>query len=638
MKKFLSIILSVFMIASILGTITLADSGSANVKFTVDKTNAVVGDEVTVTISNDEMTVSSFTCGIKFDKDKLECKAIEGASGKAIKVSYQGEEEQETQNLSKSTASEANGAGTVGMYFTGTEDVKYNAGVLSKITFTVKAAGDASITLYEDSDGTDGFRADTIESKTITIQSTPTHTHSWSTTWNSDATHHWHECTGAGTCENGNKKDNAEHTWTAATCTTAKTCSVCGYTTGNALGHDYTEKIEDDAHLKKAATKCTEYNEYWYDCSKCDANAKNDTAATDKYFKSTTAKGAHNFNRKVEGDTYYVAGTGADCQHAKEYYYACADCNAVGTVKWTSTQKGSHSFDTTAWGYKGSDGHAHKCTVSGCTEHGTVTTHTPGEAATETTPQTCTECGYVIAPATGHIRHTLTKHSATATCTEAGNIEYWTCSGCNKKFSDANGTTEITNVTTPATGHTASNEWSKDDQHHWHVCTVCQAELDKAPHSYAGDSNTCICGHQREVTPPTDTVKVTFDANGGKFSDGSTTKEITGETAVAIADCRENPTRENYRFDGWYASATGGTALEPNDNYHQDTTVYAHWTYIGGDGSITIITHPDNDTTGTKENPGTGAAPSGIGYVFVGLAAVGALCFGAKKLIKKEEE
>lgn len=133
-------------------------------------------------------------------------------------------------------------------------------------------------------------------------------------------------------------------------------------------------------------------------------------------------------------------------------------------------------------------------------------------------------------------------------------------------------------------------------------------------------------------------VTVTFDANGGKFSDGSTKKEITGETAVAISACSENPTRENYRFDGWYTSANGGTLLTPNDIYYQDTTVYAHWTYIGGDGSITIITHPDNDTTGTKENPGTGAAPSGIGYVFVGLAAVGALCFGAKKLIKKEEE
>lgn len=497
---------------------------------------------------------------------------------------------------------------------------------VDNISFTDKV--DASITGI----GVDGK---------ITLTSpTPSHTHSWSSEWSSDATYHWHKCTGTGTCDAGNVKDKAEHTWTAATCTTPKTCSICGKTEGNALGHNYTEMIEDEAHLKKAATKCTEYNEYWYDCSRCDANAKNDTAATDKYFTSTI-KGSHHFTKKETTEAYYVADTGADCQHAKEYYYACADCNAVGTDKWTSTTKGPHSFDTTTWGYKGSDGHAHKCTVSGCTEHDTVVAHTPGAAATETTSQTCTVCHKVLTPALGHvhINHLASVAAQASTCTAPGNDAYWKCS-CDKLFSDEAATTETTlaAVTKAALGHTPG-DWQSDNDNHWKVCATCQAVLDKAAHSYAGDSNTCeTCQHVREVTPPTDTVKVTFDANGGKFSDGSTTKEITNDTAVAIAACSENPTRENYRFDGWYTSAAGGTKLTPNDIYRQDTTVYAHWTYIGDDGSITIITHPDNDTTGTKENPGTGAVSSPVGYVVIGLAAVGALCFGAKKLIKKEEE
>ena len=55
--------------------------------------------------------------------------------------------------------------------------------------------------------------------------------------------------------------------------------------------------------------------------------------------------------------------------------------------------------------------------------------------------------------ALGHdLKHTEAKD---ATCTEAGNIEYWTCSGCGKLFSDEAGTKEITEeeTVTEALGH-----------------------------------------------------------------------------------------------------------------------------------------------------------------------------------------
>lgn len=86
------------------------------------------------------------------------------------------------------------------------------------------------------------------------------------------------------------------------------------------------------------------------------------------------------------------------------------------------------------------------------------------KAATETAKgytgdTVCKGCGAVlkkgedIAPL-GH-KHTLTKTEAkAAACTAAGNVEYYTCSGCKKTFSDAAGTKEITNVTVPAKGHT----------------------------------------------------------------------------------------------------------------------------------------------------------------------------------------
>ena len=44
----------------------------------------------------------------------------------------------------------------------------------------------------------------------------------------------------AGTA-NSEKGGYAEHNWTAANCTTAKACSICGKTEGSALGHDWAD-------------------------------------------------------------------------------------------------------------------------------------------------------------------------------------------------------------------------------------------------------------------------------------------------------------------------------------------------------------------------------------------------------------
>lgn len=50
--------------------------------------------------------------------------------------------------------------------------------------------------------------------------------------------------------------------------------------------------------------------------------------------------------------------------------------------------------------------------------------------------------------------HTLTHHEAVAaTCTAAGSVEYWECTECEKLFSDAEATTEITETAVAATGH-----------------------------------------------------------------------------------------------------------------------------------------------------------------------------------------
>ena len=92
-----------------------------------------------------------------------------------------------------------------------------------------------------------------------------------------------------------------------------------------------------------------------------------------------------------------------------------------------------------------------------CTEHG-YTTHK------------CSICNSIVKvyKDDGLKPHKLTHHELKdATCTEAGNIEYWQCSVCNKLFSDEATTKEITDAASlviPAKGHTFDREGN---------CTVC---------------------------------------------------------------------------------------------------------------------------------------------------------------------
>ena len=147
-----------------------------------------------------------------------------------------------------------------------------------------------------------------------------------------------------------------------------------------------------------------------------------------------------------------------------------------------------HDFDTTAWGYKEADGHAHVCSRNAA-HHDTVVAHTAGPAATETTPQTCTECGFVMQPATGHVHadHLTKVDKKDATCTADGNKEYYRCT-CGKLFEDAAAATEITDhssVVLPKTGHSYTVQKS-DEAHKRSTAADCR-EFDTYWYTCAND-------------------------------------------------------------------------------------------------------------------------------------------------------
>lgn len=170
------------------------------------------------------------------------------------------------------------------------------------------------------------------------------------------------------------------------------------------------------------------------------------------------------------------------------HFHPCTYCGAhcdIEDHRWSPTYL-----------YKDASGHAWIC--ADCNANSAIEKHNPGPAATETTPQTCKDCGYILQSAKGHT-HDLTRvPQVPATCTQEGNIEYYFCTGCNDCFTDAEGKNKIPDtmsVMAGALGHTTSDTWCSDETYHWRICTTCNQVLDETKMLHEAKSKCPTCGY-----------------------------------------------------------------------------------------------------------------------------------------------
>lgn len=329
--------------------------------------------------------------------------------------------------------------------------------------------------------------------------------------------------------------------------------------------------------------------------------------------------------------THHAAKAATCTEDGNTEYWTCSVCgkyfsNGAGTTETTliAVTLNASGHEWGGWTSNDNGSHTHVCTHDGShTETADCTYEDSVVAPTCTTRgytrHTCTVCGYHYDDTpTDETPHTLTAHAAVSpTHTTAGNIAYWTCSVCNKYFSDENGETEISQSDTvlQATGHSHSSEWKSDESGHWHECS-CGDKADVSTHTPCAAATettpqTCTtCGYV--ITPATGHVTHTPDTSKW-YSDGTNhwhkcvgceEKLDVAQHSGGTATCEHKAVCEICGAEyGELAAHSYGEWTHYNDTQHKrvcsvnaDHVEYAD--HAWNDGVIT--TAPTHTATGVK--------------------------------------
>ena len=435
-KKIISILLAITFVLSFAIVPSMAE-GPLSVELLADKTNFVTStDEQIVTISvilKNPAPTESKIAGVNFDLK---------TSNSNLQVSANEADIEKTDKFSNATF--------ISNKFTGLNmDSSFHAVAIADtqitlLQFKVIIAANCPEGTYRvytedlvlsDVDSNSVYENNASISLTIT---TP-HVHQWATKWTSDGTHHWHECTAegctltAGTA-NSEKGGYKEHDWTAANCTTAKTCSICDKTEGSALGHDWADATcttpkackrtgctaTDGSPLghEWATDWTTDNNQHWHKCNRTGCTAIKDAA---NHIPDRTAA--------TEDDPIKCTECGKVLTPALGHVHT-SHLTSVAAKAPTCTAPGNAAY----W----------KCSCDKLFSDATATTETTLAAVTKS--------------ALGH------DHSGPWVTTDEN--EHWkVCAreGCNEQLDKA--------------VHTPSAWVNVGDGHHHQTCTVCEREL-----------------------------------------------------------------------------------------------------------------------------------------------------------------
>ena len=173
---------------------------------------------------------------------------------------------------------------------------------------------------------------------------------------------------------------------------------------------------------------------------------------------------------------------------------------------------------------------------------------------------------------------------------------------------DGNGTGTATPATAEA-GTTITLTATPDKGYHfkeWRVVSPAGLVITNNKFTMP-DGNVEVKAIFEKDAPPTPTeFTVTFDGNGGTPSVDS--MPTIDQKLSSLPSASQ---RGSYRFLGWYLA--DGAEITTDTVFSANTTVYAHWTYTGGSGSvstsytITIRDSRDGNVTANRRSAPAGA-------------------------------
>lgn len=308
-----------------------------------------------------------------------------------------------------------------------------------------------------------------------------TPSHSYGNWVNTDADQHWKACG----C--GNKIEIGDHKYDN-TCDT--TCNTCGHV--RTITHTWSN------------TWSTDGINHWKECTVCHT-ARNEEGAHIGGTATCQAK-------KECSVCHLTYGNFAGCDYVEnaiaKYLVSEATCVAEAVYKKSCSVCGTaHATETFKHGTVNATNHVGETEIKGAEP---ATCDKDGY----TGDTWCKDCNTKIKdgepiPA-GH--KTTEVPANPATHEAAGNIKYYTCSGCSLLFADAEAKTEIkAEDTVVAKGEHSYGEWvNTDAENHWKEC-ACGNKIETAAHTY-GDwtvtkestttekgskEKTCsVCGHK----------------------------------------------------------------------------------------------------------------------------------------------
>ena len=597
-KRALALLLCLVMVLAYVPVPGYAAGGATNASMVVSATEVNVGDTITVTVSYSNMKISSFGCTVVFDKDLLTCESVVGPY-----ASY-GPEYERYFFVTKanvpammatvttdvvSTTDEANAIGQVGFTLVGTTDVAYAGQEIFTATFTAKAAGTVTLTLKEDSAGSDGFLG-TAATQIITIGGSsepdvPSCDHSSTKLVpNADGKTHNVVCTNEACngyvvrTENCSGTDDGDHT-TAVMC-------ACGNTVTAATEHTYTQKLRGTL---KSAGDCMNKAVYAVKCDYCDHES--DTLTVEGEY------GDHTYGDLIPAQEAVHTETELKGAVAAHYLCQCGKYFTEGKVETTLAALTGDAPEHTVDPSKTTTETTKEPT---CTEGGTVVT------------ETFCSCGYSFGKTTGtgtvdpnaHDWNTPT-YSWSAdgtTCTATRTCKH---DAAHKEEETVDATPSVTTVGTcqieEVVTYTANfdAEWAQDGQ-------TYEVAGEKDPDNHVGNATISYRDNKNGTHTAVSTYECGHSVDGETLpcSDGNDADELCDSCGNDLHVCAENLTHvaaqdatciETGIVEHWYC--------EHCDKYYSDDQAT---TEIDEDDTIVDIdptNHAGEQCLGTASDP-----------------------------------